>query len=356
MAVNENAFVHGSSGNALYGGRPNISDWTVTAGTAGSGTAGAALPSRVPDDGTGLDGSPEDVEAPQVGSMPLEVDVAPAGRLPFQEASLQVRCLRAVGGGGLIGGRMPVFRHQEAEKLAVALLQPSASLTPASHPTTAARQVASAADPARGAASGSEEGAPIGTLDLGTLEAYVGVAGATVFKPAVSTPTAAAAGAAAAVLGAAAGASSGLSRLDTGLSDVSNPLEPAPLPAAGAGYESEGEGGAAGRDVTAAQAAARAEFRRDTAGVGWHLGAGQVSPAGWQANSLPWCMGVPALHNQWHSVAYKPRRNTPLQTSVPPPPCLTRPKRPSPPADDEDDFFSSDEESAPTEADSRWGA
>jgi hypothetical protein len=44
---------------------------------------------------------------------------------------------------------------------------------------------------------------------------------------------------------------------------MSNPLEPAPLPAA-AGYESEGEG-AAGRDVTAAQAAARAEFRRDTA-------------------------------------------------------------------------------------------
>lgn len=106
-------------------------------------------------------------------------------------------------------------------------------------------------------------------MDLGTLEAYVGVAGATIVKPAVSTPTAAAAGAAAAVLGAAAGATSGLSRLDTGLSDVSNPLEPAPLPAV-AGYESEGEG-AAGRDVTAAQAAARAEFRRDTAG-GWMNG------------------------------------------------------------------------------------
>lgn len=91
MAVNENAFVHGSSGNALYGGRPNISDWTVTAGTAGSGTTGAALPPRVLDDGTGLDGSPEDGEAPDTGSMPLEIDVAPAGRLPFQEASLQVR-------------------------------------------------------------------------------------------------------------------------------------------------------------------------------------------------------------------------------------------------------------------------
>lgn len=91
MAVNENAFVHGSSGNALYGGRPNISDWAVTAGTAGSGATGAALPPRVLDDGTGLDGSPEDGEAPDTGSMPLEIDVAPAGRLPFQEASLQVR-------------------------------------------------------------------------------------------------------------------------------------------------------------------------------------------------------------------------------------------------------------------------
>lgn len=92
MAVNENAFVHGSSGNALYGGRPNVSDWSVTAGTAGSGATGAALPPRVPDDGTGLDASPEDGEVlPDTGSMPLEVDVAPAGRLPFQEASLQVR-------------------------------------------------------------------------------------------------------------------------------------------------------------------------------------------------------------------------------------------------------------------------
>ena len=97
MAVNENAFVHGSSGNALYGGRPNVSDWSVTAGTAGSGAA-TALPPRVPDDGTGLDASPEDGEVlPDTGSMPLEVDVAPAGRLPFQEASLQVRWGLTVG-------------------------------------------------------------------------------------------------------------------------------------------------------------------------------------------------------------------------------------------------------------------
>lgn len=126
-------------------------------------------------------------------------------------------------------------------------------------------QVLSAADPRPGGAS-DEEGQPIEGLDLGTLDAYVGVAGATVVKPAVSTPTAAAAGAAAAVLG---GGGGGIARMDTGLSDVSNPLG---VPHDGRGSYAGSEvgevAGGAGRDETAAQAAARAEFRRDTAG-GW---------------------------------------------------------------------------------------
>lgn len=100
MAVNENAFVHGSSGGALYGGRPNTDDWLISAGTAGSGTAGAAPPARAPDDGTGLDAGSEEGEAPDAGSLPLEIDVAPAGRLPFQEASLQVRCCKDWHGAG----------------------------------------------------------------------------------------------------------------------------------------------------------------------------------------------------------------------------------------------------------------
>lgn len=65
-AVNENAFVHGSTDGSLYGGRPNTDDWRVTAGDV------AALP--VADGEPGGD----------------EIEVAPAGRLPFQEASLQV--------------------------------------------------------------------------------------------------------------------------------------------------------------------------------------------------------------------------------------------------------------------------
>ena len=207
VAVNENAFVHGSTDSVLYGGRPNTDDWTISAGTVA-----AAAPAA---------GGGGDDEGEGGGSLSayMEIDVAPAGRLPFQEASLQVL---------------------------------------------------SAADPPPGGAGGSEEGQPIEGLDLGTLEAYVGVAGATVIKPAVSTPTAAAAGTAAAALGAAAG---GLSRMETGLSDMSNPLDLGDMLPSARGHPGGSEGSPEvasrpGRDETAAQAAARAEFRRDTAG-GW---------------------------------------------------------------------------------------
>lgn len=226
-AVNEHAFVHGSTGAALYGGRPCTDDWTIAAGAVGGGAPAPRTPAPA-GDGTGLDGADDEAPGPEgsAGELGEEVEVAPAGRLPFQEASLQVL---------------------------------------------------SAADPAPGAGAGAsareEEGVPIQGLDLGTLEAYLGVAGASVVKPAVSTPTAAAAGAAAAVLGA---AGSGLMRMETGLSEFSQ-IEGLDMGGAagrvGSSTASEcGGGGAApgrARDETAAQAAARADFRRDTAGGGW---------------------------------------------------------------------------------------
>ncbi len=137
-------------------------------------------------------------------------------------------------------------------------------------------QVLSAADPALQGAANGDEGQPIDSLDLGTLEAFVGVVGATVIKPAVTTPTAAAAGAAAAVMAAAAGGAPTLARMETGLSELSNPLE-LPGRSIGRSYESDGSAHGAApaprQDETAAQAAARADFRRDTAGEpAWKAG------------------------------------------------------------------------------------
>lgn len=203
-------------------------------------------------------------------------------------------------------------------------------------------QVLSAADPAPPGAASGDEGQPIDGLDLGTLEAFVGVAGATVIKPAVTTPTAAAAGAAAAVMAAAGGGGAKLARMETGLSEMSNPLE-LPGRSVSRSYESDGSvhGGAPApkQDETAAQAAARADFRRDTAGWG--------ACAAWHANTCR-----PSLHLAWSQATkhaftslmpHGPLRCAPTARCSP---CAA-------PPDDEDDFFSSDEESAPTEADSR---
>ena len=226
MAVNENAFVHGSTDGSLYGGRPNVEDWAVTAGGAAAAAAaggGGRAAVAAADDGLGLDGDEAAEDGSEAGSAHLlEIEVAPAGRLPFQEASLQVL---------------------------------------------------SAADPALPAMPGGDaEGQPIEGLDLGSLEAYVGVVGASVSKPAVSTPTAAAAGTAAAMLGAAGAGASALSRMETGLSELSVEPELVPGGARGAPTGSSDGGSrraptaAAGKDETSAQAAARAAFRRDTAG------------------------------------------------------------------------------------------
>jgi hypothetical protein len=274
MAVNENAFVHGSTDASLYGGRPCVDDWAVAVAsgaeaggggdTTGSGTAPGAAAAG--------DAEGEGSEGAAAGQL-LEIDVAPAGRLPYQEASLAVQSAAEASGG-----------------------------------------------------AGEQEGQPIPALDLGTLEAYVGLPGAHVIKPAVGTPTAGGGGA----LGPA------LSRSQTGLSELSNPLEPELAAAIGGSRggaaplrPSQDSGGAAAardRDETAAQAAARAAFRRDTAG------------------------GLAAAP-EGGAVVCLARPEQPVLAAAG---CPHHPlPHPPAPADDDDDFFSSDEESAPTEADSR---
>lgn len=204
-------------------------------------------------------------------------------------------------------------------------------------------QVLSAAEPVPPGAASGDEGQPIEGLDLGTLEAFVGVAGATVIKPAVTTPTAAAAGAAAAVMAAAAGAAPALARMETGLSEMSNPLEP-PVHSVSRSYESDSSahGGvpAPRQDETAAQAAARADFRRDTAG-GVGRVCGTAAPA--HLDCMPQGASCPASARCFGSARLLLCNLTSQLAFLA---ALM-------PADDEDDFFSSDEESAPTEADSR---
>lgn len=100
VAVNENAFSHGSMDGALYGGLPNTEDWTISAGGAAAAGGDGPLSARgaaSPGAGGMELGGEEGSEAG--GSVhAMEIDVAPAGRLPFQEASLQVHlsCLAAV--------------------------------------------------------------------------------------------------------------------------------------------------------------------------------------------------------------------------------------------------------------------
>lgn len=94
-AVNEDAFRrvgNAAASRALYGGRPNTDDWAVSAAAprvmsptlSGDDGSGGEEEEEEP---AGADGaaaaSAADVDAD-------EVDVAPAGRLPFMEACLQV--------------------------------------------------------------------------------------------------------------------------------------------------------------------------------------------------------------------------------------------------------------------------
>ena len=230
VAVNEDAFrrvgggggLGGAAGSrALYGGRPNTEDWVLS-------PAGPAAATGTLSVDEGSVGEEEAAEAAAAGGLGAgeedeDVEVAPAGRLPFMEACLQVT------------------------STSTATPQPTA------------------------AGSGEADGQPIPSLDLGTLEAYVGIAGATVAKLAVGTPTAAGAAAA----GPAAALGGGISRLNTGLSDMSAAQEEA---AAAKGWDSDNEEGSAGGPApaaaaptregeTTAQAAARAAFRKDTQGL-----------------------------------------------------------------------------------------
>lgn len=221
-AVNEDAFRRGP-GSGPYSSGPNVEDWTVTLAPPTPPPAGAADAAGGPKAGSeggeelGSGAWGEAAERAQAAGLVEEeedsedLDVAPAGRLPFMEASLQV----ATGAGG--------------------------------------------------AAPADAEGAPIERLDLSSLEAYLGLPGASVLRATLSTPTAAAAAATAAPMD----AGMALTRLDTGFSEISGvPGRGDGMPSARMpGSDSEGEAveQRPGRGETTAQAAARAAFAHESA-------------------------------------------------------------------------------------------
>jgi len=176
LAINENAFRRVSgSGRALYGGRANVDDWNVTE----SGGSPCSKGGLVPSDGAVADqtGSPRSAHSIAITPEPegdgegmrwpgidIEMDVAPSGRLPFMEASLRVSIAAAAA-----GAPPPPERHLHQE-----------------------------GDDEGGSGEGlspdgqDSDGQPVARLDLTCLEAFLGVAGATVTSHGVSAVTASA--------------------------------------------------------------------------------------------------------------------------------------------------------------------
>lgn len=236
LAVNENTFMRLSNQSA-FGGRPNVEDWTVQVGQNPIHQDGKINGGTGGDGGVGLDFAvklqiqdTEDSEnnmndAGVMDFMDVEWEVAPAGRLPSMEASLRVTSAAAA------SGVLPPERQVGGEDEA-----------------------------------GEEEGAPIAALDLHSLDAYLGVSGASVLKDAVSGTG----GASAAMLldrsdtlsstelGAAAAQLAGGSppRLSSAGDSISMPDSESDATA--------GAAAAAARGETVAQSAARAAFKRDT--------------------------------------------------------------------------------------------
>lgn len=224
-AVNENTFMRLSSSSA-FGGRPNIEDWNVQVGDAvdingsfldkkvGGGTA----------DGTGLDGEGT-AEDPGMDLLDMELEVAPAGRLPFMEASLLISAAAAA--SGIIP---PEPQGEDAE-----------------------------------------EGQPIAQLDLNTLETYLGVSGATVLKEATTTPGVAAAAAAISAMPSLLDRTETSNSTDLGAATAAAVMAGTPRGPDGASMpDSEADASAAAaaaaaRGETLAQSAARAAFKRDAA-------------------------------------------------------------------------------------------
>lgn len=233
LAVNENTFRRVSTG-ALYGGRPNADDWLVDFDLGLDEKSPAARGAVVGEDvengppsHTGAGDVDDDDGAGAAALIEFDTDVAPAGRLPFMEASLRVSLAAAA------SGALP------------------ADLTHLP-PQTDSRE------------ADDDANQPIPPLDLSTLEAYLGVHGATILKDAVAT---------AAVEVSLPGGMGTLGRTDTATSSefaaqVAGGPRGQPQPSdTGSLADSEADAAAvvsAAKGLTPAQSAARAAYQRES--------------------------------------------------------------------------------------------
>ena len=226
-AVNENTFMRLSSASA-FGGRPNAEDWTVLVGDQVKSNTYKGQIGRKSLDGEQVgDGGDGDDDEDDMMAM-MMFDVAPAGRLPFMEASLRVTAAAAASG--------------------VLPLEPVG----------------------KGGKGVEEEEHPIAPLDLTILDSYLGVAGASVVKTA--TGGAGAAAAAAAALPSLLERSETSASSDLGLATATAVMASVTPRAGGESAsiaDSDADAAAvvaasAAKGETPAQSAARAAFKRDS--------------------------------------------------------------------------------------------
>jgi hypothetical protein len=258
LAVNENTFMR-LSNHSAFGGRPNVEDWTVQVGqTVYKGENDDGINSGGNDNvgvGVGLDFAKLHLKDTETDAniennnnsdpslmdfMDVEWEVAPAGRLPSMEASLRITSAAAAS-GVLPPERQVVVKTGKGGKKDEEVEE-------------------------------EEEGQPIAALDMHSLDAYLGVAGASVLKDATTGGVSGGGGgggggAAAAMLldradtststelGAAAAQLAGTPRLGGAGDSASMPDSEADAAATAAAAAARGE--------TVAQSAARAAFKRD---------------------------------------------------------------------------------------------
>ena len=226
LAVNEHTFMRLSS-SSVFGGRSNVDDWTVRVGDAIDVNDGARKKIPGTADGTGLDDG-LGIDDEELDLLDMELDVAPAGRLPFMEASLLINAAAAA------SGMLPPEPQGED----------------------------------------AEEGQAIAGLDLTTFEAYLGVSGATVLKDATTTPGVAAAAAAISAMPSLLDRTETSNSTDLGNATAAAVMAGTPRGPDGASMpDSEADASAAAaaaaaRGETLAQTQARAAFKRDGAGAG----------------------------------------------------------------------------------------
>lgn len=218
-----------------------------------------------------------------------------------------------------------------------------------------------------------DEGMPIKALDLTTLEAYLGVVGASVVRATPlagggagvatpSTPTGLGGGEAGEGVGFAPAGG-------VGVGAAAGAAEGLVARSASAGWSEAGEaaGGPAVKEgETAAQAAARAEFKRDTAGGWWAHAQGRGARAvlSWgglccRLCGLSWiascvCHRVRALQHLLDLQVTCRGPCTALRCLCAAPNCTRCPACFACCVDDEDDFFSSDEDEVRHDYETRW--